>query len=106
MEEAVAAQRRALPPGGEVPQDYLFDGADGPVHLSELFTDGKDTLFLYNFMFIPDEHGNPLGSACPDCTSIIDKIDGTALHLTQSINFAVIAKVSIERFRAHGKSRG
>jgi predicted dithiol-disulfide oxidoreductase (DUF899 family) len=76
------------------------------VHLSELFADGKDTLFLYNFMFIPDEHGNPLGSACPDCTSIIDGIDGTALHLTQSINFAVIAKVSIERFRAHGKSRG
>jgi predicted dithiol-disulfide oxidoreductase (DUF899 family) len=23
--EAVAAQRRALPPGGEVPEDYLFE---------------------------------------------------------------------------------
>jgi predicted dithiol-disulfide oxidoreductase (DUF899 family) len=106
MEEAVAAQRRGLPPGGEVLQDYLFDGADSSVHLSELFADGKDTLFLYNFMFIPDGQGDPLGSACPSCTSIIDAIDGTALHLTQPINFAVIAKVPIERFLAHGKSRG
>jgi predicted dithiol-disulfide oxidoreductase (DUF899 family) len=106
MEEAVAAQRRGLPPGGEVTQDYLFDGADGSIHLSELFADGKDTLFLYNFMFIPDGQGDPLGSACPSCTSIIDAIDGTALHLTQPINFAVIAKVPIERFLAHGKSRG
>jgi predicted dithiol-disulfide oxidoreductase (DUF899 family) len=104
-EEAVAAQRRALPPGGEVPVDYVFDGAKGSVRLSELFAEGKDTLFLYNFMFVPDEHGDPLGSACPDCTSIIDAIDMTALHLTQPINFAVIARVSIERFLAHGKSR-
>ena len=29
--EAVAASRRALPPGGNVPEDYVFDGlgADG-----------------------------------------------------------------------------
>jgi predicted dithiol-disulfide oxidoreductase (DUF899 family) len=30
-EEAVAMQRRALPPGGEPPQDYVFDSADGPM---------------------------------------------------------------------------
>ena len=40
--EAVAAELRALPPGGEVPEDYSFDciGADGApsrVRLSELF---------------------------------------------------------------------
>ena len=104
-EEAVAAQRRALPPGGEPPQDYVFDRADGPVRLSELFADGKDTLFLYNFMFLPD-NGDPLGRACPSCTSIIDAIDGTSLHLTQQVDFAVIARVPIERFLAHGESRG
>jgi len=56
--EAVAAQRRALPPGGKVPQDYVFEriGASAmpeQVHLSDLF--GKhDTLILYSFMYGPE----------------------------------------------------
>src|SRR5712664_2206347 len=103
--EAVAEQRRSLPLGGEMPTDYAFDGADGTVRLSELFEDGKDTLFLYNFMFIPGE-GGPLAEGCPSCTSIIDAVDGAVPHVTQLINFAVVAKVPIERFRAHAKSRG
>ncbi len=46
--EAVAAARRALPPGGEVPEDYLFedagpDGGPAPVRMSELFEPGRDT---------------------------------------------------------------
>ena len=59
--EAVAAQRRELPLGGEVPVDYTFEEWDAdtdaarPVRLSELFEDGKDTLFLYSFMFIPGD---------------------------------------------------
>ena len=28
--EAVAAQRRALPPGGEVPEDYIFEEGEMP----------------------------------------------------------------------------
>jgi len=54
--EAAAAARRALPPGGVVPQDYVFQQA-GPsgtpteVRLSELFVRGLDTLVIYNFMF-------------------------------------------------------
>lgn len=54
--EAVAVARRVLPPGGAVPEDYVFaaDGPDGmpiQVRLSELFTPGKDSLVIYNFMF-------------------------------------------------------
>jgi len=53
--EDVAAELRALPLGGEVPEDYLFDclgaeGAPSTVRLSELFR-GGDTLMLYHFMF-------------------------------------------------------
>jgi predicted dithiol-disulfide oxidoreductase (DUF899 family) len=104
--EAVAAQRRALPAGGEVPADYAFDewdaAADGPrkVHLSELFEDGKDTLFLYSFMMAPGER------ACPSCTSIIDGIDGQLRHITQRVGYAVCAKAPIEEFRAHAGARG
>jgi Bacterial protein of unknown function (DUF899) len=53
--EAVEAQRRSLPPGGEVPEDYVFDrigddGAATTVRMSELFGD-NDTLMLYHYMF-------------------------------------------------------
>ena len=101
----MAAQRRALPLGGEVPTDYVFDGVDGSVRLSQLFADGKDTLFLYSFMFIR-AGDDPLGSACPHCTSIIDAIDGEAQHVTQRINFAVSGKAPIAQFAAHGTARG
>ena len=54
--EAAAAARRNLPPGGVVPQDYVFQGAGTDalpvdVRLSELFAPGKDSLVIYNMMF-------------------------------------------------------
>jgi predicted dithiol-disulfide oxidoreductase (DUF899 family) len=110
--EAVNAQRRTLPLGGEVPTDYTFDEWDArtdaarPVRLSELFEEGKDTLFLYSHMFLPDSAGLPLEEGCPDCTSIIDAVDGEVPHITRQINFAVAAKAPIERFRAHAQARG
>ena len=53
--EAVAAKRRELPMGGELPEDYAFDSPDGrKVKMSELFPEGKDTLILYSFMFGPE----------------------------------------------------
>lgn len=110
--EAVAVQRRTLPLGGVVPEDYVFDewdadtGAARTVRLSELFEDGKDTLFLYSHMFIPGREGLPLEEGCPSCTSIIDAVDGEVPHITQLINFAVVAKPPIEHFRAHAQARG
>jgi predicted dithiol-disulfide oxidoreductase (DUF899 family) len=110
--EAVAAQRRELPLGGTVPDDYAFEEWDAgtnaarQVKLSELFEGGKDTLFLYSHMFIPGKKGLSLEEGCPSCTSIIDGVDGAAQHLAQKINFAVVAKVPIEQFRAHAQSRG
>jgi predicted dithiol-disulfide oxidoreductase (DUF899 family) len=110
--EAVAAQLRKLPLGGPVPSDYSFEEWDAdkkaarPARLSQLFATGKDTLYLYNFMFIPGKAGLPLEEGCPSCTSIIDAVDGAAQHLTQQINFAVVARVPIEQFRALARSRG
>ncbi len=112
QEEAVAAQRRKLPLGGVVPHDYEFKEWDAgknaarSVRLSELFEDGKDTLFLYSHMFITGKKGLPLEEGCPSCTSIIDAIDGAAQHLTRQIHFAVVAKAPIEQFRAHARARG
>src|ERR1700730_7236424 len=54
LTERVAAQRRALPAGGALAEDYLFEGPDGPVKLSELFEPGKDSLAIYSFMYGPE----------------------------------------------------
>src|ERR1700744_490943 len=65
--ERVAAHRRALPPGGKIPQDYIFAGVDGPIRLSRLFSADKPTLAVYSFMFGP-ERKRP----CPGCTHFLD----------------------------------
>jgi len=106
QEEAVAARRRTLPLGGEVTGDYVFDSPSGPVRFPELFANGRDTLFLYNFMFTPGERGLPLEVACPSCTSIIDAMDGAFRHLLDRVAVAIVAKAPIDQFAAWGRKRG
>ena len=43
--ERVAEHRRALPPGGEMTKDYLFEGEQGEVHFADLFG-SHDTLVV------------------------------------------------------------
>jgi predicted dithiol-disulfide oxidoreductase (DUF899 family) len=108
--EAVAAELRKLPLGGEVRTDYEFEGsASGgkkskTVRLSQLFADGKDTLFLDSFRY--PEDGQPMGAPCPACTSIIDAVDGAAPHVSQRLNLAAVARAPIASFEKHGKTRG
>jgi predicted dithiol-disulfide oxidoreductase (DUF899 family) len=119
--ERVAEQRRSLPAGGEVPEDYVFEEADGggEVSLSELFEAGKDTLVVYSFMF-PRYSGDtrpgptsgetaklPLEETpCPSCTSILDSLDGAARHLAARVNLVVVAKSEPERIRNFASERG
>ena len=98
--EAVAAQRRKLPPGGEAPEDYVFEGQDGKVKLSELFRNG-DTLVAYSLMY-----GPKMAKPCPMCTSMLDGLDGNAQHIAQRTNLVVIAKSPLERIVEHARSRG
>lgn len=98
--EAVAVQRRRLPPGGEAPEDYVFEGQDGKVKLSELFRNGN-TLVAYSFMY-----GPKMAKACPMCTSMLDGLNGNAQHIAQRTNLVVIAKSPLGRILEHAKSRG
>lgn len=99
--ERVAVLRRNLPPGGEVPEDYVFGGTRGPVKLSEMFIPPKDTLFLYGFMYGPKQE-----NACPLCTSFLDSLDRAAPHLEQRIHVAVVARSPIERITSFARERG
>ena len=98
--EEVAALRRKLPPGGEVPEDYLFESQTGKVKLSELFTKGS-TLVAYSFMY-----GPKMDKACPMCTAMLDGLNGNAQHIAQRTNLVVIAKSPIGRIRDYANSRG
>jgi predicted dithiol-disulfide oxidoreductase (DUF899 family) len=119
--EVVAAKRRALPPGGVVPEDYCFqevaDGG-GEVRFSELLQAGKDTLVVYSFMFPRspgDTRPGPAGETgklalaetpCASCTSILDSLDGAATHLDQRLNLVVVAKSDPKRIRTFASERG
>jgi predicted dithiol-disulfide oxidoreductase (DUF899 family) len=118
--ERVAAQRRTLPPGGPVPEDYSFEeiaDSGGEVRFSELFATGN-TLVIYSFMFprwSGDTRPGPAGETgklplaetpCPSCTSILDSLDGAAQHLRHRVDLAVVAKSVPERIRTFARERG
>ncbi len=122
--EAVAVARRGLPPGGVVPEDYLFkgrgpDGEPSDVRLSELFAPGKDSLVIYSMMF-PRDPGDerpgpqtgrtallPLAEGpCPSCTALLDQLDGAAEHVSQRINLAVAGKAPLSRILTFAEERG
>ena len=98
--ERVAAQRRALPPGGEVRGDYRFQGEDGFTDFAGLFGD-KETLAVYSFMFGPRRE-----RPCPMCTALLGPLDGNARDLAQRISLAVVARSPIERLAAFKRERG
>ncbi|HEY7121081.1 MAG TPA: DUF899 family protein [Solirubrobacterales bacterium] len=123
--EAVAAERRELPLGGEVPEDYLFqgEGADGQptdMRLSELFAPGRDSLAIYSFMFPRDPEDDAPGPVreeetaklplaegpCPTCVAFLDQLDGMIEHTSQVMNFAVVAKSPLDRLLTWKRERG
>ncbi|MGF6571234.1 putative dithiol-disulfide oxidoreductase (DUF899 family) [Paraburkholderia sp. GAS333] len=98
--ERVAVQRRALPPGGVVPEDYRFDSEAGPVTLSDMFGE-HDTLVTYNWMFGP-QRTRP----CPMCVSLLSAYDGGMPDILQRVAFAVIGRAPIGKLTAFAKERG
>jgi len=98
--ESVAALRRALPPGGGIPEDYTFEGHDSAVRISQLFGD-KDTLVIYSMMF-----GQQRERACPMCTAMLTSWEGTARNLRERVALAVTARSPIERLLEFKKQRG
>jgi predicted dithiol-disulfide oxidoreductase (DUF899 family) len=123
--EAVAVARRELPPGGLVPEDYVFDGL-GPagtpakIRLSELFAPGKDSLIVYQLMFprMPQDQrpATRRGATaelqredgpCPSCTALLDQLDGAVEHVEAAgVNFVVIAKAPLDRLLTFARERG
>jgi predicted dithiol-disulfide oxidoreductase (DUF899 family) len=98
--ERVAAQRRALPPGGEVKKNYKFQSEHGPVTFADLFGD-KESLVVYSWMY-----GAQRERPCPMCTSLLSAWDGEAQDMEQNVALAIIAQSPIEKLIAFKQERG
>src|SRR5271156_4747454 len=98
--ERVAAQRRALPPGGKVTGEDRFQGEEGRVDFAGLFGN-KPTLALYSYMFGPQRE-----RPCPMCTNLLGAWEGNAADIGQRISLVVIARSPIERLIAWKRERG
>jgi predicted dithiol-disulfide oxidoreductase (DUF899 family) len=98
--ERVASQRRKLPPGGVIPQDFEFVSEQGPARLSSLFGDNS-TLMVYSMMYGPQRK-----ASCPMCTSFLSSWNGTAVNLCERVAIAVTARSPIERLVEYKKQRG
>jgi predicted dithiol-disulfide oxidoreductase (DUF899 family) len=98
--ERVASQRRALPPGGRLAQDFELVSENGPVPLSKLFND-KDTLMIYSMMYGPRRK-----TPCPMCTSFLTSWNGTAVNLRERVAITVTARSPIDRLFEYKKERG
>ena len=98
--ERVASQRRALPSGGTIPEDFELVSEQGLVQLSALFGD-KDTLLIYSMMYGPQRK-----APCPMCTSFLSSWNGTAVNLRERVAMAVTARSPIERLIEFKKQRG
>jgi len=103
--EKVAKLRRALPAGGAVAADYVFERIgvnEGPekVRLSELFA-GHPSIALYSFMYGP-ERDKP----CPGCTHMLDSLDGAMRHVPQRMPVYIVCRPPIAKQNAWAHKRG
>jgi predicted dithiol-disulfide oxidoreductase (DUF899 family) len=98
--ERVAAQRRALPPGGEALPLQVRDENDRSVALGDLFGP-HDTLVTYFWMYGPERE-----RPCPMCTSFLGSIDIPSRDISQRVAIAVIGRSPVTRQLVFARERG
>ena len=123
--EAVAAERRALPQGGIVSEDYVFDGLGCGGKCSEgealrTFRAGQGLADYLQLHVSALSQGRPAGprrrhdrrlerkdSPCPSCTAFLDSLAGVAKHIEAAgFNFVVIASAPLDQLNDFAKDRG
>lgn len=103
--EAVAAQRRQLPLGGRLADDYRFERMDDAgdietVSFDDLFGD-HDTLIVYTLMFGPD-----WDAPCPSCCQLVDGFNVACRAVEETAAIAVVSAASARQLRDWSARRG
>lgn len=92
--DELRAERRGLP-WVRVRKDYVFDSADGPRTLGDLFGE-RSQLAVYHFMLAPDA-----GHVCPGCSYTMDHADSARQHFEHAdLAFAAVARAPVEQIEA------
>ena len=96
LRDQIARERRALP-WVRIDTNYVFDTAEGPRTLAELF-EGRRQLLVQHFML-----GIGWEQGCPSCSFMADHSDGMTVHLAhRDTTFVAISRAplaEIQRFR-------
>jgi predicted dithiol-disulfide oxidoreductase (DUF899 family) len=98
--DEISRRRRELP-WVRVEKDYVFEGPQGSLTLSDLFA-GRTQLIVYHFMLGPNwEEG------CKSCSFLADHFDSTRIHLAhRDVTFAVVSRAPMPRIAAFQKRMG
>jgi len=97
LRDLVAAERRALP-WVKVEKNYVFETADGPNSLAELFGDNSQ-LIVHHFMWRWD-----LDQGCPSCSLEADHAEGALVHLqNHDVSYVRVARAPIAKLLDYGK---
>ena len=97
--DRVNADRRRLPMV-RVDEPYVFEGANGPVRLIDLF-EGRRQLVMHHFMFAPEwEQG------CPSCASAADGIAGLRQLHVRNTTLVAVSRAPYPKLAAFQKRMG
>ena len=100
MGDELARQRRELP-WVPVDKEYLFQTADGPRTLAELFGD-RSQLVVYHFMF-----GASYTAGCPVNSSIADSVNGILPHLAaRDVSMVLVSRAPVSKLLAYRERMG
>ena len=98
--DAVSALRLTLP-WVRVEKDYVFDGPNGKLTLSDLFR-GRSQLYIKHFMMAPGAQHQ-----CVGCSLEVDHMEGILPHLeNHDVSYAVVARAPIAEIEAVRKRMG
>ncbi len=94
LRDQLSAERRALP-WVRVTKPYVFDTAEGPRTLGDLFR-GRSQLVVKHFMMGPD-----WDEGCVGCSFFSDNIEGVLVHLEHhDVSYVAVSRASLERILA------
>jgi predicted dithiol-disulfide oxidoreductase (DUF899 family) len=97
--DELSATRRALP--WEKIEDYVFDGPNGAVKLSDLFA-VRSQLVIYHLMFNPEWN-----AACKSCSFWADNFQNIIVHLNaRDVSLAAVSRAPLAKLEAFKQRMG